>query len=144
MIHRRYEFQQIKREREREDGFPDEISRLGLRTVERRPRIANVRDIFFESATIGMSTGTEWFRYFRRREGEKGESPPKTALVRVFSRDPIRGGLTNRGNLVTLRADDAGAPFIRFCSRFLEITRSKSRCLSKAIVQDIPFKSEKI
>lgn len=41
-------------------------------------------------------------------ERAKGESPPKTALVRVFSRDPIRGGLTNRGNLVTLRADETG------------------------------------
>lgn len=29
--------------------------------------------------------------------GREGESPPKIALVRVFSRDPIRGGLTNRG-----------------------------------------------
>jgi len=41
----------------------------------------------------------------RRRHGSatsggvraEGESPPKIALVRVFSRDPIRGGLTNRG-----------------------------------------------
>lgn len=33
----------------------------------------------------------------RERERVEGESTPKTALVRVFSRDPIRGGLTNRG-----------------------------------------------
>lgn len=52
----------------------------------------SVTDVRYGSATSGGERA-------RGREGERaeGESPPKIALVRVFSRDPIRGGLTNRG-----------------------------------------------
>lgn len=102
--------------------------------------------IYFSKAqryTIGMSPTSVGF-VTSGDERAKGESPPKTALVRVFSRDPIRGGLTNRGNLVTLRADDTGALFIRFCSHFLEITYSKLRCLQKAIIRDINHRYREI
>lgn len=64
---------------------------------------SSTRFAFFLSkvkrCTIRVSPTPPRFRYFRQREAERaeGESPPKIALVHVFSRDPIRGGLTNRG-----------------------------------------------
>lgn len=61
----------------------------------------------------------------REREGvgeeRERESSSKTTLVRVFSRDPIRGKLTNRGNLVTFESPALAGCFIQFRFRFLGI-----------------------
>ena len=59
------------------------------------------------------------FRQGVRTDWKGWEGSLKTTLVRVFSRDPIRGKLTNRGKPRYLRA--GGASFIQFRFRFLGI-----------------------
>lgn len=128
-------FKKLKELQTLRTRFLDQV----LRTETATAYINCARDTYFSKAQrymIGMSPTPDGSAT-SGGERAKGEGPPKTALVRVFSRDPIRGGLTNRGNLVTLRADVAGALFIRFCFHFLEITRPKSRCLQKAVIQNI-------